>query len=73
MIVYVETHLNLKNSVIGDVALVNGVNPATVKVNEWFNKYSAFVYDKTSGDLVFYKSRYAGYWENDSNLEKYKM
>ncbi len=74
MIVYVETHnIKMKNDIIADIGCIIGVNNATVLVNNWYTNYSSFVYDKTTGDLIFSKSRYAGYWENSHNLDKYKF
>jgi hypothetical protein len=71
-ITFVETHSSNMNSVISDIALVIGVAPATVKVQKWFQDYSSFVYDKTNGNLLFFKGRYAGYWEMDKSLFDYK-
>ncbi len=71
-ILLVETHSTNINLVISDIALVIGVAPATVKVQKWFQEYSLFVYDKNNGNLLFFKSRYAGYWDMDKNLFDYK-
>ncbi len=71
-IVLVESHTSNLNLVISDIALIIGVATATVKVQKWFQEYSSFVYDSKNGNLVFFKSRYAGYWEMDKNLLDYK-
>jgi hypothetical protein len=71
-IVYVESHTSNMGSIIQDIALIYGVNPATNKVQKWFNEYSAFVYDSETGNILFYKSRYAGYWDTDKNIYDYK-
>ena len=71
-IVYVECHTTNKNTVISDIAFNLGVSAANVKVKKWFDEYSAFVYDKDRGNLLFYKSRYAGYWEEDKSILTYK-
>ncbi len=71
-IVYVECHTTNMTSVIQDIALIYGVSPATVKVQKWFNDYSSFVYDLKTANILFYKARYAGYWEADKNINDYK-
>ena len=71
-IVFVECHTTNKNTVIADIALIFGVSVANVKVKKWYDDYSAFVYDKEHGNLIFYKSRYMGAWEEDRSIYNYK-
>jgi len=71
-IVLIESHTSNMNGVISDIGKIVGVSPATLKVKKWFEEYSSFVYDKNNGNLLFYKSRYAGYWEMDKALVDYK-
>lgn len=71
-IVFVETHITNMNSVISEIAMNIGVPLATARVQKWFQEYSAFTYDSYNGNLLFYKTRYAGYWEMDKNVIDYK-
>jgi hypothetical protein len=71
-IVYVESHTSNINIIITEIGKIIGVAPATVKVQKWFQEYSAFVYDSTNGNLLFFKSRYAGYWDADKLIIDYK-
>lgn len=71
-IIFVETHSSNMQLVISDIAFSLGVAPATARVQKWFKEYSSFVYDLTNGNLLFFKSRYAGYWEMDKCLFDYK-
>lgn len=71
-IILVETHTTNINSVITDISKILGVNIGTIKVQKWFQDYSAFVYDIQTGGLLFYKSRHVGYWESDPNILEYK-
>jgi hypothetical protein len=57
--------------VVADLAEVMGAGAAQNVVGSWFKQYNEFVYDVKSGDLVFYKKAYSGYWEAiDANLVK---
>ncbi len=71
-LMYVETHITPKNNVINDLSLSIGSGSAVNIVNSWYEKNSAFVYDRVSADIIFSKSRFAGYWtENMNILSKY--
>jgi hypothetical protein len=71
-IIFVETHIVDKNIIINNVARKYGVQTAMGVVNKWFETYSAFVYDANNGELLFFKSRYMGTWENDPIIFQYR-
>ena len=74
MIVYINTNVDSKDNVIKHIAKEFGINRATGLVNNWYEEYSEVAYDSTNLNLVFFKKRYAGYWESViENLEKIRI
>lgn len=74
----VSTNIDSKNTVIKHFAHIYSVGKATMMVNDWFNNYEIFVYyidyDSDVCDLLFYKSRTAGYWkQSGDNIYKYGL
>lgn len=72
-IVYVETHdYNKKNDVVRDLSIHLGVHIAGAKVNQYYEDYSDFVYDKKNGNVLFFKTRYMGTWQSSPSITDYK-
>lgn len=75
-IAYVESHSCDKNQIINDIAMNGniGASIATNRVNTWLQNYSAFIYDRSNGNLLMYNLRTRGYWEVDmASIVQYKL
>lgn len=73
MIVYVNANVDSKENLIKKIGNDFGIGRATALVNNWYETYSEFVYESSNAELIFFKKRYAGYWESDKEmLEQYR-
>lgn len=74
----VITNLDSKQKVIKDFAYVSSVGRATANVTQWFDDYEDFVYyvdhENEICELLFYKSRTAGYWKDyENNIYNHRL
>jgi hypothetical protein len=68
---YINTKVDRPHTVVADLAEIVGAGTAQGIVGKWFQEYNEFVYIESTGDLVFFKKSYSGYWESvDANLSK---
>jgi hypothetical protein len=70
MVVYINTNVDSKDKVIKIIAKEFGIGRTTSIVDNWYEKYSEVLYDEKTLNLVFFKNRYAGYWESDKDVLK---
>lgn len=71
-LIYVESHIVPKDVIISYVSNIKGVHVATTIVNKWYQDYSAFFFDASIGETLFYLSRFKGSWEADNNVLRYR-
>jgi hypothetical protein len=72
-ILFIESHTTPKAILLNEISKTKGIGTATQTVNKWYEDYSAFLFDTTTGEILYMLDRYRGAWTvNMQNIMKYK-
>ena len=53
-IIFVESHTTPKQFLLEEISKTKGIGTATQLVNKWYEDYTAFLFDTTTCDLLYY-------------------